>query len=72
VTFAILAFVVSEFFSVPPLLKAVRLIKEMMASGRHEPSAELPKTLRTAGLTATVTLGLLIVASIFMVAAGFY
>jgi len=72
VTFALLAFVVSEFFSVPPLLKAVRLVKEMMASGRHEPPAELPRTLRIAGLTATITLGLLIVTSMFMIAAGFY
>jgi uncharacterized membrane protein len=72
VTFALLAFVVSEFFAVPPVLKAVRLIKEMQASGAHEPPAELARTLRISAQTASLTLVLLIGASIFMVAAGFY
>ena len=72
VTFALIAFVVSEFFGVPPLLKAVRLIREMQSSERHEPPADLPRTLRIAALTATLTVALLILTSIFMVAAGFY
>jgi uncharacterized membrane protein len=72
VTFALIAFVVSEFFGVPPLLKAVRLIREMQSAGRHEPPAELPKALRVAAATATLTVVLLILTSVFMVAAGFY
>jgi uncharacterized membrane protein len=72
VIFALAAFVVSEFFSVPPLLRAVRLVKEMQSSGRHEPPAELPRALKVAGATAMLTLILLLLTSAFMVAAGFY
>jgi uncharacterized membrane protein len=72
VSFALAAFVVSEFFAVPPILKAVRLIKQMQSSGSHEPPAELAKTLRIAGATAMFLLVLLLLTSVFMVAAGFY
>jgi len=72
ITFALAAFVVSEAVSVPWLLKAVRLVREMQASGKHEPSAELPKALKIAQLSANITLVLLLLTSMFMVAAGFY
>jgi uncharacterized membrane protein len=72
ITFALVAFVISEFFAVPPILKAVRLIQEMQKSGGHEPPAELPRTLKIAGITAMTTLVFLLLASAFMVAAGFY
>ncbi|MGD0146149.1 MAG: hypothetical protein ABSB53_04775 [Nitrososphaerales archaeon] len=48
------------------------MIKEMQSSGQHQPPAELPKTIRRATITANVTVLLLILALIFMVAAGFY
>ena len=72
VTFALAAFVVSEFFSVPPLLKAVRLIKEAQSSGTHGPPPGLAKALKTAQLTAVLTLLLLMLTLVFMVGAGFY
>jgi len=71
-TFAIVAFVESEFVAVPIQLRAVRLIREMLAAGGHQPPAEFPRTVRLATITATVTVVLLILASIFMVGAGFY
>jgi hypothetical protein len=67
-----IAFLVSEFVSVPIQLRAVRMVKEMQASGQHQPPAEFPKTLKRASNTATLTVLLLILASVFMVAAGFY
>ncbi len=68
----LIAFLISDFVAVPPLLKAVRIIREMQASGQHEPPAEFPKTLRRATITANLTVLLLILTSVFMVAAGFY
>ncbi len=65
-------FLISEFVSVPPLLKAIKMIREMQASGQHQPPAEFPKTLRRATITANLTVLLLILTSVFMVAAGFY
>lgn len=72
VTFALIAFVESEFVAVPIQLKAVRLIKEMIAAGKHEPPAEFPKTQRLAVATALLTLVLLLITSVCMVGAGFY
>jgi uncharacterized membrane protein len=71
-TFAIVAFVVSEFVAVPIQLRAIRMIREMLAAGQHQPPAQFPKTLRLASITATRTVVLLILTSIFMVGAGFY
>jgi hypothetical protein len=48
------------------------MVKEMQASGQHQPPAEFPKALRRASMTATLSVLLLILASVFMVAAGFY
>ena len=70
--FAIVAFVESEFVAVPIQLKAIRMIREMLAAGRHEPPAGFPRTMRLVTITATLTVVLLILTSIFMVAAGFY
>ncbi|MCI4333841.1 MAG: hypothetical protein L3K01_09035 [Thermoplasmata archaeon] len=72
VAFALAAFVVAEFIAAPIQMKAVRLVREMLASGAHQSSPELPKTLRLAGLTAVLTAVLLILTSICMVGAGFY
>lgn len=72
VTFALLAFVAAEAFAVPPLLRAVRLIRQMQDAGQHQPPAELPKALRASATGATATLILLLLTSAFMVAAGFY
>ncbi len=66
------AFLISEFVAVPIQVRAINMIKEMQASGQHEPPADFPKTLRRASSLATLTVLLLILASIFMVAAGFY
>ena len=70
--FGLVAFLNSEFVAQRPLKKAIRLLKEMRMSGKHEPPAELPKTIESAKLTANVTVILLIITSIFMVSAGFY
>jgi len=69
---AFITFLISEFIAVPPLLKAVRMLREMQASGQHQPPAEFPKTLKRATNTANLTVYLLIATSVFMVAAGFY
>jgi uncharacterized membrane protein len=65
-------FLISEFVAVPIQNKAINMIKEMQASGQHQPPAEFPKTLKMASNLATLTVFLLILASVFMVAAGFY
>jgi hypothetical protein len=70
--FAILAFLISEIVAVPPLLKTVRIIQGMRDSGAHEPPAELSRTLRIASISAIAAFVLLLVTSVFMVAAGFY
>jgi len=67
-----IAFLISEFVAVPIQLRAVKMIREMQASGQHQPPPEFPKTLKRAANLATLTVVLLILASIFMVAAGFY
>lgn len=72
VTFALLAFVESEFIAVPILLRAVRMVREMVASGAHEPPPEFLRTMRLAKLTAFLSLILLFLTSICMVGAGFY
>lgn len=66
------AFLISEFVAVPIQVKAINMIREMQASGQHQPPAEFPKTVKRASDTATLTVLLLILASVFMVAAGFY
>ncbi len=71
-SFGFAAFLASEFVAQPPLRKVVRLIKEMQASGQHQPSAELPKAIRRSAMTANLVFFLLILALVFMVAAGFY
>lgn len=70
--FGFIAFLVSEFVSVPPLKKAIRIITEMQQSDQHQPNPELPKTLKRAALSANTTVILLILALIFMVSAGYY
>lgn len=69
---ALAGFLVSEFVTSPILLKAVRLVRESMASPAHQPSPELPRTMRLVSLTSIVTLILLLVAFTGMVGAGFY
>jgi len=71
-SFAIVAFVESEFVAVPIQLRAVRMIREMVAAGQHQPPAAFPKTLRLATITATLTVVLLLLALTFMIGAGFY
>jgi uncharacterized membrane protein len=72
ISFAAAAFVMSEFVAVPPIYKAIRLIRGMMSSATHEPPPELPATLRLVAITGFLVVALLILASMFMVAAGFY
>jgi uncharacterized membrane protein len=72
VTFALLAFLESEFIAVPILLRAVRMVREMVASGAHEPPPEFLRTMRLVKLTAFLSLVLLLLTSICMVGAGFY
>jgi len=67
-----IAFLISEFVAIPFQLKAIRLVKEMQASGQHQPPAEFPQTLNRARITATLTVLILILTSVFMIAAGFY
>jgi uncharacterized membrane protein len=67
-----IAFLISEFVAVPTQLKAVKMIREMQASGQHQPPAEFPKTLKRASDAATLAVVLLILTSVFMVASGFY
>ena len=67
-----IAFLLSEFAAVPTQMKAVRMIKGMLASGQHQPPADFPKTLKRAADLATLAVLLLILASVFMVASGFY
>ncbi len=67
-----ISFLLSELVSVPIQLRAIRMLREMQASGQHQPPAEFPKTLKSAADFATLTVLLLILASVFMVAAGFY
>ncbi len=66
------AFLISEFVAVPIQVKAINMVREMQASGQHQPPTGFPKTLKRASNTATLTVLLLILASVFMVAAGFY
>jgi hypothetical protein len=70
--FAIVAFIESEFVAAPIQLKAVRMIRNMLAAGQHQPPAEFPQALRMATITAILTVVLLILTSLFMVGAGFY
>jgi hypothetical protein len=67
-----IAFLTSEFVPVPPILKAIRIIREMQASGQPQPPVELARTLRRATMTAYLTVLFLILTSVFMIAAGFY
>jgi hypothetical protein len=53
-------------------LKAIKMIREMLATGQHQPPAEFPKTLKRASNSATLTVYLLIITLVFMDAAGFY
>lgn len=68
----LIAFLMAELVAVPAQLKVVRMVKEMQAAGQQQPSAEFPKALRRTRITATMTVLTLILASVFMVAAGFY
>lgn len=68
----VVALLVSEFLAVPPLLKVITMIKEMQASGQHQPPTELPKTLRRASLTANASVILVVLTLVLMVSAGFY
>jgi len=66
------AFLLSEFVAVPVQLRAVKMVREMQASGQHQPPPEFPKTLKRAADLAILTVVLLLATSLFMVAAGFY
>ncbi len=66
------AFLMSEFVAVPPLFRAIRIIKETQASSQQQPPEELRRTLRRAAIAADLTVSLLVLTSVFMVAAGFY
>lgn len=68
---ALLAFVVSEALAAPALVKVVRLMRSM-GPNSGPPPAELPKAIRLAGSTATLTLVLLLITLGLMVSAGFY
>lgn len=72
VSIALIAFVLAEFVVIPIQLRAVRMIRDMLAAGEHQPPAAFPGTLRWAKITATLLVVLLIIASVFMVGAGFY
>jgi uncharacterized membrane protein len=68
----LVAFIISEFVAVPIQLKAIKMIKAMQAAGQHQPPPDFPKTLKRAADTATLTVVLLILTSVFIVASGFY
>lgn len=72
VTFALAAFVVSEFLGAPALLKVVRMARAALTSPTHTPPPEFPRALRWADLTGRSTVLLLLIALVFMVGAGFY
>ncbi|MCI4322119.1 MAG: hypothetical protein L3K18_02285 [Thermoplasmata archaeon] len=72
ITLALAAFVLAEFVSAPLQMKAVQMIRDMMASGAHQPPAAFPGTLKKASLSAMATAVLLILTSIAMIGAGFY
>jgi uncharacterized membrane protein len=71
VSLGFIAFLISEFVAVPAQMKAVRMIKEMLASGQHQPPADFPKTLKVGTDLSTLVVFLVILASVFMVASGF-
>jgi len=72
VSIGLIAFLTAEFVAAPRQVKAVNVIKEMMAAGQHQPPADFPRTLKRAADSALVTVILLILTSVFMVASGFY
>lgn len=72
VTFALAAFIMSEFVGAPALLKVVRMARAALTSPTHAPPPEFPKALRMADLTGRATVVLLLITLVFMVGAGFY
>jgi len=66
-----IAFLTSEFVAVPTQMKAIRMLKEMLASGQHQAPADFPKTLKRGTDLSTLVVLLVILASVFMVASGF-
>jgi Na+(H+)/acetate symporter ActP len=72
IVLALAAFFLAEFVSAPLQLKAVQMVRDMTASGAHQPPAECPRTLRRASMSALLTVTLLILTSICMIGAGFY
>lgn len=68
---AFVALIVSEAVAVPALRRVVALNQKMPVDGSSVPP-ELPRAARTAGLSALVTLVLLLVTLGCMVTAGFY
>ncbi len=72
VSFALLAFIVSEFVASPALLRVIRMARAALASPTHSPPPEFPKALRWADVTGRATVVLLLITLVFMVGAGFY
>lgn len=72
VGFALLAFVESEAIAAPIQMRVVRLVRNMVAAGEHQPPPEFARAVRMAQLTGLLTAVLLVLASVFMVGAGFY
>jgi uncharacterized membrane protein len=72
VVFGILAFLVVIGLTGPTFRKLVKLVEEMQRSGAQAPSPEIEKTLKRSVFAGRLGLVLLLLALLFMVAAGFY
>lgn len=69
---ALVAFVLSEFVTVPALFLVVRLKRQQQENAAPVPPAQLARTLKLFEASSVLIGFLLIVSSIFMVGAGFY
>ncbi|HZY69563.1 MAG TPA: hypothetical protein VFF67_01100 [Thermoplasmata archaeon] len=69
---ALVAFVIAEALAVPKTLKVISILRNAANSPGQPAPAELAVAMRTAGMFATLTVLLVILTSVFMVAAGFY
>lgn len=72
IAFGAAAFVVAELLAVPALNRVVKVIAGMQGGAQQGPPTELMKALARAKLTANAALGLLVLAFVFMITAGFY
>ncbi len=71
-TLGLIAYLSANLLAIPALKKAVRLAKDMLASGQPgPPSPEFVKALRRARLGGAGVLVLLVITLMFMVASGF-